>query len=54
MSSSLINICYPIENGLKLLFIPMAVINAQGTLLVAFIVTVMALLRVVKKPSFTK
>lgn len=54
MSSPLINICYPIENGLKLLFIPMAIINAPGTLLVALIVTVMALLRVVKRPSFTK
>lgn len=54
MSSRIVSICYPIENYLKLLFIPMAVINAQGTVLVAFIITVMALLRIAKTPSFTK
>lgn len=54
MSTNLVNIAYPIENYLKLLFIPMAIINAQGTVLVACIVTVMALLRVAKRPSFTK
>ena len=54
MSSQLVNICYPIENILKILFVPMAIINANYTVLVAFVVTVMALLRVTKTPSFTK
>lgn len=54
MSSNLINIGYQIENTLKLIFIPMAIINAPGTLVVAVIVTILALLRVLKKPSFSK
>ena len=53
-SSSLVNIFYPIENVLKLLFIPMAVFNVTGTVLVAFIVTVIAILRVCKRPQFNK
>jgi hypothetical protein len=54
MSSQLVNICYPIENYLKLLFIPMAIVNANSTVLVAFIVTVMAVLRTCKRPTLTK
>jgi hypothetical protein len=54
MSSQIVNISYPIETLLKLLFIPMAVVNATGTVVLAVIVTVMALLRVTKKPSFSK
>lgn len=54
MSSQLVNIFYPIENLLKLLFIPMAVINAPGTVMVAFMVTVIAILRVCKRPQFNR
>lgn len=54
MSSQIVNICYPIENYLKLLFIPMAVINANGTIAIAFLITIMAILRVCKRPQFTK
>ena len=54
MSSSLVNTFYPIENILKFVFIPMAIFNMTGTVLVAFIVTIMAILRVLKKPQFNK
>jgi len=32
----------------------MAIFNTTGTVLVAFIITVMAILRICKRPSFTK
>ena len=54
MSSQLVNIFYPIENALKLIFIPMAVLNANGTVLVAFLVTLIAILRICKRPQFNK
>jgi hypothetical protein len=54
MSSSLVNTFYPIENYLKIIFIPMAIFNMTGTMIVAFIVTLMAILRVCKKPQFNK
>ena len=54
MSSQLVNIFYPIENALKLIFIPMAVLNTNGTVLVAFLVTLIAILRICKRPQFNK
>jgi hypothetical protein len=54
MSTQLLNIGYTIETVLKLVFIPMAILNLRYTLLVAFAVSVLAVLRVLKKPQFNK
>jgi len=52
--SSLITSLYPLETLLKAVFIPMALLNTQYTLLVAFAVSVVAVLRVCKIPEMNQ
>jgi len=54
MSSPLINFFYPIENYLKLLFLFMAIFNANYTVALAFAISVIAILRILKTPQFSK
>ena len=51
---SLLNIFYPIETVLKLAFIVMAPFNLPYTLLLAFVASVIGLIRVIKRPQFSK
>ena len=51
---SLLNIFYSIETVLKLAFIVMAPFNLPYTLLLAFLPSVIGLIRVVKRPQFSK
>jgi hypothetical protein len=54
MSSPLINFFYPVENYLKIAFIFMAVFNANYSVLLAFVISLMAILRILKTPQFNK
>ena len=52
--SGLVGLSYPIETAFKVLFIVMAPFNIRFTLLTAFLASLMALLRVLKRPQFNK
>ena len=54
MSSELFVKLYPIENILKLAFIPMSLFNLNHTVTIAIVVSVLALLRMLKMPQFNK
>lgn len=45
---------YPIETGLKFLFIVMAIFNLNHTITVGFIASLLGLLRMLKTPQFNR
>lgn len=53
-SFNLINIAYPLETVLKLIFITLSPFNVPYTLLAAFLASLVGLLRVLKTPQFNK
>ena len=50
----LINLAYPVETILKLIFMTTSPFNVPFTLLFAFLASLMGLLRVLKRPQFSK
>jgi hypothetical protein len=52
--TSLVNIAYPLETALKLIFIVMSPFNIPFTLLIAFLASLIGIFRVLKTPQFTK
>ena len=51
---NLVSIFYPIETILKIVFIVICPFNVPNTLLLAFVISVIGLLRVAKMPQFNK
>ena len=54
MSAELFLKLYPLENILKLAFLPMSLLNLDYTVAVAIAVSVLALLRMLKTPQINK
>lgn len=53
-TANFINSIYPIETLLKTIFIVLAIFNTQYTLLIAFVASLIAVLRVCKMPAMNQ